>query len=262
MTVVEYDDRFHTLGKYEPSTMTDERLKMLKFKIGLRSQIQSGIVIARHRKFDKMLEVCRPLMAEIQAALFGILHFLPSFRPLMIETDCELLVMRLRDMQRIHGNFHLHLLHSLLHWGGLDIAHTYREANMAAHSLTQQAMLHPETGSAFNCPYRYSYGQARYASYPIILLLCYTQYWHLHFVFLLHTLCLVDTFNGISGLLLLCLGTSLPSGLAIFSVSCLCSVEYRQTRYDFVSFKQLHTSICSLDFTHFCFLGMRLLPSR
>lgn len=91
------------------------------------------------------LPPCTLLLAEIQAALFGLLYFLPLYRMLVIETDCAHMLQRLRQQQPIFGNFHLRLLHVLVIQNNLDINHVYREANMPAHYLAHHAMTSPLT---------------------------------------------------------------------------------------------------------------------
>lgn len=91
------------------------------------------------------LPSCPPLQAEIQAALFGLLYFLPLYRSLIIETDCAQLLQRLRQQQPVFGNFHLKLLQLLITRHNLEIQHVFREANMPAHYLAQHAMLSPCT---------------------------------------------------------------------------------------------------------------------
>lgn len=91
------------------------------------------------------LPPCMPLLAEIQAALFGLLYFLPFYRALIIETDCAQMLQRLRQRQPIFGNFHLRLLHMVVIQNNLDVNHIYREANMPAHYIAHHAMTSPLT---------------------------------------------------------------------------------------------------------------------
>lgn len=58
MTVADYANRFTALGRYVPSTMGDERLKMLKFERGLNSRIRTWLVNANPENFGKLLGAC------------------------------------------------------------------------------------------------------------------------------------------------------------------------------------------------------------
>ena len=44
MSVIEYTHKFNTLGRFVPGVMGDEKFKMLRFKEGLLSHIQTGLV--------------------------------------------------------------------------------------------------------------------------------------------------------------------------------------------------------------------------
>lgn len=66
MTVARYTERFHALGRYMPSIMENERAKMLKYRIGLNSHIQTGIVYARPRTYEDLLEVCREVQDDFE----------------------------------------------------------------------------------------------------------------------------------------------------------------------------------------------------
>lgn len=84
-----------------------------------------------------------PFTAEIQAAVFGLLYFLPLYCSIVLETDCLQLITRLSQPCLIHGNYYLRLLHTLTHLHRLDFLHIYTEANTTAHYLAQHAMLNP-----------------------------------------------------------------------------------------------------------------------
>lgn len=105
------------------------------------------VIVCVH--FSFRLPPSTPLLAEIQATLFGLMYFLPFYRLIIIESDCAQMLSRLHQPQHVSGNYHLRLLHTMLHYHRLDIIHTYREANMPAHYLAQHAMIHPAT-SVFN----------------------------------------------------------------------------------------------------------------
>lgn len=58
VTVLEYAHRFIALGRYVPSMMADERLKMIKFERGLNSRIRTWIVNANPRNFGELMDAC------------------------------------------------------------------------------------------------------------------------------------------------------------------------------------------------------------
>lgn len=66
MTVDQYTERFHALGRYMPSTMENERAKMLKLKTRLNSRIQSLIICAKPRTFEDFLEICREVENDLE----------------------------------------------------------------------------------------------------------------------------------------------------------------------------------------------------
>ncbi|XP_073313425.1 uncharacterized protein [Primulina huaijiensis] len=55
MTMVEYSSKFHSLGTYSPTIMGDEALKIHRFKKGLNSRIQSGLVVIEPNSFDELM---------------------------------------------------------------------------------------------------------------------------------------------------------------------------------------------------------------
>ncbi|KAL0446053.1 UNVERIFIED_CONTAM: putative mitochondrial protein [Sesamum latifolium] len=55
MSVVEYSAKFHALGKYSPTIMSDPQLKIHKFIRGLRSRIQSALAVYEAISFDELL---------------------------------------------------------------------------------------------------------------------------------------------------------------------------------------------------------------
>ncbi|KAL0409461.1 UNVERIFIED_CONTAM: hypothetical protein Sradi_1880500 [Sesamum radiatum] len=66
MSVVEYSSRFHTLGKYSPTIMSDPQLKIPKFIRGLRSRIQSALAVYDARSFDELLGAAIRAEADIK----------------------------------------------------------------------------------------------------------------------------------------------------------------------------------------------------
>ncbi|XP_075521394.1 uncharacterized protein LOC142554617 [Primulina tabacum] len=55
MTVMEYTSRFNDLGTYVPTIMSDETLKMHRFKKGLNNRIQSALVVFRPNNFVDLM---------------------------------------------------------------------------------------------------------------------------------------------------------------------------------------------------------------
>ncbi|MQL93290.1 hypothetical protein Taro_025934 [Colocasia esculenta] len=60
MTVLEYEARFSELSKYAPHIMADERRKIKKFVMGLKSSLRTRLVAFEHRTLDEALSTaCR-----------------------------------------------------------------------------------------------------------------------------------------------------------------------------------------------------------
>ncbi|XP_075515426.1 uncharacterized protein LOC142550071 [Primulina tabacum] len=55
MTVMEYTSRFNDLGTYVPTIMSDETLKMQRFKKGLNSRIQSALAVFKPNSFADLM---------------------------------------------------------------------------------------------------------------------------------------------------------------------------------------------------------------
>ncbi|XP_075497112.1 uncharacterized protein LOC142534091 [Primulina tabacum] len=55
MTVMEYTSRFNDLGTYVPTIMSDETLKMHRFKKGLNSRIQSALAVFKPNSFADLM---------------------------------------------------------------------------------------------------------------------------------------------------------------------------------------------------------------
>ncbi|KAL0448684.1 UNVERIFIED_CONTAM: hypothetical protein Slati_1424800 [Sesamum latifolium] len=66
MSVVEYSAKFHALGKYSPTIMSDPQLKIHKFIRGLRSRIQSALAVYEARSFDELLGTAIRAEADIK----------------------------------------------------------------------------------------------------------------------------------------------------------------------------------------------------
>ncbi|XP_071933023.1 uncharacterized protein [Coffea arabica] len=65
MSVVEYAHKFTTLGRFSPTILADESLKMLRYKNGLLSEIQAGMVNATTPTYSAMYEASLRAEAEI-----------------------------------------------------------------------------------------------------------------------------------------------------------------------------------------------------
>ncbi|MQM17196.1 hypothetical protein Taro_050165 [Colocasia esculenta] len=60
MTVLEYEARFSELSKYAPHIVTDERIKIKKFVMGLKPSLRTRLVAFDHRTLDEALSAaCR-----------------------------------------------------------------------------------------------------------------------------------------------------------------------------------------------------------
>lgn len=55
MTVVEYISKFNDLGTYAPTIMVVETMKMLRFKKGLSSRIQSALAVYQPTNFVDLI---------------------------------------------------------------------------------------------------------------------------------------------------------------------------------------------------------------
>ncbi|KAG8372413.1 hypothetical protein BUALT_Bualt12G0063600 [Buddleja alternifolia] len=66
VTLLEYSAKFHYLGKYSPTIMGDPQLKIYKFTNGLKSQIQSALVVFKERNFDELLGAAIRAEADIK----------------------------------------------------------------------------------------------------------------------------------------------------------------------------------------------------
>ncbi|XP_073153362.1 uncharacterized protein [Henckelia pumila] len=55
MSVMEYTSKFNSLGTYVPTIMTDETLKIHRFKKGLSSQIQSALAVYQPTSFFDLM---------------------------------------------------------------------------------------------------------------------------------------------------------------------------------------------------------------
>lgn len=66
MSVTEYSQKLHALGRFVPSTMGDEELQMLRFKGGLLSRIQTGLVMNNARNFPELLEAALKVETDIK----------------------------------------------------------------------------------------------------------------------------------------------------------------------------------------------------
>ncbi|XP_073290983.1 uncharacterized protein [Primulina huaijiensis] len=66
MTVLEYTSRFNDLGTYVPTIMSDETLKMHRFKKRLSSRIQSALAVFRPSNFADLIGVAMSAETDIK----------------------------------------------------------------------------------------------------------------------------------------------------------------------------------------------------
>ncbi|XP_073273246.1 uncharacterized protein [Primulina huaijiensis] len=66
MTVMEYTSRFNDLGTYVPTIMSDETLKMHRFKKGLNSQIQSALAVLKPNNFADLMGAAMSAETDIK----------------------------------------------------------------------------------------------------------------------------------------------------------------------------------------------------
>ncbi|XP_073314731.1 uncharacterized protein [Primulina huaijiensis] len=66
MTVMEYTSRFNDLGTYVPTIMSDETLKMHRFKKGLSSQIQSALAGFKPSNFADLMGAAMSAKTDIK----------------------------------------------------------------------------------------------------------------------------------------------------------------------------------------------------
>ncbi|XP_075515811.1 uncharacterized protein LOC142550621 [Primulina tabacum] len=66
MTVMEYTSRFNYLGTYVPTIMSDETLKMHRFKKGLNSRIQSALAVFKPNSFADLMGAAMSAETDIK----------------------------------------------------------------------------------------------------------------------------------------------------------------------------------------------------
>ncbi|XP_075515766.1 uncharacterized protein LOC142550576 [Primulina tabacum] len=66
MTVMEYTSRFNDLGTYVPTIMSDETLKMHRFKKGLNSRIQLALAVFKPRNFADLMSAAMSVETDIK----------------------------------------------------------------------------------------------------------------------------------------------------------------------------------------------------
>ncbi|XP_075504404.1 uncharacterized protein LOC142541835 [Primulina tabacum] len=66
MSVVEYTSQFNALGSYAPTIMTDEALKLHRFKKGLNSRIQSALAVYQPTNFSELMGAAIRAETDIQ----------------------------------------------------------------------------------------------------------------------------------------------------------------------------------------------------
>ncbi|XP_075481092.1 uncharacterized protein LOC142521793 [Primulina tabacum] len=66
MSVMEYTSRFNDLGTYVPTIMSDETLKMHRFKKGLNSRIQSALAVFKPNSFADLMGAAMSAETDIK----------------------------------------------------------------------------------------------------------------------------------------------------------------------------------------------------
>ncbi|XP_075483634.1 uncharacterized protein LOC142523788 [Primulina tabacum] len=66
MSVVEYTSQFNALGSYDPTIMSDEALKLHRFKKGLNSRIQSALAVYQPKNFSDLMGAAIRAETDIQ----------------------------------------------------------------------------------------------------------------------------------------------------------------------------------------------------
>ncbi|XP_073049570.1 uncharacterized protein [Primulina eburnea] len=66
MSVMEYTSRFNDLGNYVPTIMSDETLKMHRFKKGLNSRIQSALAVFKPNSFADLMDAAMSAKTDIK----------------------------------------------------------------------------------------------------------------------------------------------------------------------------------------------------
>ncbi|XP_073033805.1 uncharacterized protein [Primulina eburnea] len=66
MTVMEYTSKFNDLGTYVPTIMSDETLKMHRFKKGLNSRIQSALAVYKPSSFADLMDAAMSAETDIK----------------------------------------------------------------------------------------------------------------------------------------------------------------------------------------------------
>ncbi|XP_073304594.1 uncharacterized protein [Primulina huaijiensis] len=66
MTVMEYTSRFHDLGTYAPTIMSDETLKTHRFKKGLNSRIQLALAVFKPNNFADLMGAAMSAETDIK----------------------------------------------------------------------------------------------------------------------------------------------------------------------------------------------------
>ncbi|XP_073033785.1 uncharacterized protein [Primulina eburnea] len=67
MTVLEYTSRFNNLGTYVPTIISDETLKMHRFKRGLNNRIQSALAVFKPNNFSDLMGAAMSAETDIKS---------------------------------------------------------------------------------------------------------------------------------------------------------------------------------------------------